>query len=277
VADYGFDNLTAEQLRRYMQQRREEEFRLVDVRQPEEYDQGHIPGAQLLPLGQLESDVSKLPAGQELVFYCRSGARSQAAAVIAAESVPSLQKIYNLSGGIMAWDGKRLAAFPRLQVFGGSASLADLMFKSMDLEKAALRFYLYITDKYRDQDFIRTVAHLVKAEEAHARRIYAFWKEAVDAPAPFDELFEKLDGEILEGGQTLEEALAAVEKIDGSHCLNLLELALNIEYHAFDMYRTMANRMQEDAARQAFLAIAQGEKSHMGVISRAIGQCPAGG
>jgi rhodanese-related sulfurtransferase len=47
VTDYGFENFTADQLRQYMQQRREKDFRLVDVRQPEEYSQGHIPGARL--------------------------------------------------------------------------------------------------------------------------------------------------------------------------------------------------------------------------------------
>ncbi len=277
MTDYGFENLTAEQLRQYLQQRREEDYRLVDVRQPEEYSQGHIPGAQLLPLAQLEADVSQLPADQELVFYCRSGARSQAAALIAADSGPAPRRIYSLSGGIMAWDGKQLTAFPRLQVFEGSESTTELMFRSMDLEKAALRFYLYITAKHRDEPFIRTIEHLVQAEEAHARRIYGFWKEKVDSPRPFEELFEQLPGEVLEGGQAFDEAIGAVEKIEGSYCLNLLELALNIEYHAFDLYRTLANRMDEDGARQAFLAIAQGEKSHMGVISRAIGQCPAPG
>lgn len=277
MTDFGFENLTAQQLRQYMQQRREEEFRLVDVRQPEEYRQGHIPGAQLLPLAELDADVSKLPSDQELVFYCHSGARSQAAAVIAADSALSLKKIYNLRGGITAWDGKQLTRFPRLQVFEGSETTAELMFKSMDLEKAALRFYLYITAKYQQQPFVRTIEHLVKAEKAHARRIYGFWKEAVDSPQPFEALFEQLPGEVLEGGKAFDEAVAAVEKVDTLYCLNLLELALNIEYHAFDMYRTLANRVQEDAARQAFLAIAQGEKGHMGVIARAIGQCPAPG
>jgi len=274
VTDFGFEILTVEQFRQYMQQRREKDYRLVDVRQPEEYSRGHIPGAQLLPLAQLDADVSQLPSDQELVFYCHSGARSQAAAVIAADSNLPLKKIYSLSGGMMAWDGKQLTQFPRLQVFEDSETIAELMFKCMDLEKAALRFYLYVTEKYRGQPFIRTIEHLVKAEEAHARQIYGFWKEEVDSPRPFEELFKQLSGEVLEGGKAFDAAVAAVEKINGRYCLNLLELALNIEYHAFDMYRTLANRMENDVARQAFLAIAQGEKGHMGVISRAIGQCP---
>ncbi len=277
MTDYGFENFTADQLRQYMQQRREKDFRLVDVRQPEEYSQGHIPGAQLLPLAQLDADVSQLPPDQDLIFYCHSGARSQAAAVIAADSALPLQKIYNLRGGITAWDGKQLTRLPRLQVFENSETTDELMLKAMDLEKAALRFYLYISEKYRQQPFIRTIEHLVKAEESHARQIYAFWKEKVDSPQPFDALFEQLPGEIMEGGQPLDEAIDAVEKISELYCLNLLEMALNIEYHAFDMYRTLANRVQEDAVRHALLAIAQGEKSHMGVIARAVGQCPAQG
>jgi rhodanese-related sulfurtransferase/DNA-binding HxlR family transcriptional regulator len=44
---------------------------LVDVRSPEEFDAGHIEGAQSIPLDQLEERMAELPAGQEVVAYCR--------------------------------------------------------------------------------------------------------------------------------------------------------------------------------------------------------------
>jgi len=50
-----FQNLTPEKLRRFMDRHIESSYRLVDVRQPDEYEAAHIPGARLLPLPELEA------------------------------------------------------------------------------------------------------------------------------------------------------------------------------------------------------------------------------
>lgn len=55
---------------------------LIDVRSPEEYRSGHIPGSKLLPLHELAHRLSELPADKNssLIVYCLSGARSRTAA-----------------------------------------------------------------------------------------------------------------------------------------------------------------------------------------------------
>ena len=45
-----FENLTAEELKLYVDNHREQNYLLIDVRQPTEYEMGHIPGALLMPL-----------------------------------------------------------------------------------------------------------------------------------------------------------------------------------------------------------------------------------
>ena len=49
---------------------------LLDVREPEEWVEYHIPGATLIPLAQLENRLNEVPADQEVVIVCRSGNRS---------------------------------------------------------------------------------------------------------------------------------------------------------------------------------------------------------
>lgn len=79
--------------------RRAEGAVVLDVRNPDEYVAGHVPGAVLIPLHELPSRVAEVPEG-ELLVICRSGARSmKAAELLAAQGLaPS-----NIAGGTLAW------------------------------------------------------------------------------------------------------------------------------------------------------------------------------
>lgn len=81
---------------------------LLDVRTPAEYSkEGHIPGAKLLPLQQLEGKIGTLSPlkGKKVIVYCRSGNRSVTASRILAEHG---YRVYNLRGGINAWKKEQL-------------------------------------------------------------------------------------------------------------------------------------------------------------------------
>jgi rubrerythrin len=147
------------------------------------------------------------------------------------------------------------------------------MYRSMDLEKAAQRFYEVMHAENTRQAYAGTLEQLSKAEEAHARAIYRFWKHAVDSADSFETVYQSLTGEILEGGEPLVVALERVQSTSDRSCINLFELALNIEIQAYDLYRTMADREPAPEVRDAFLSIAQMEKKHMQMLARAIGQC----
>jgi rhodanese-related sulfurtransferase len=71
---------------------------LLDVREPEEWDAGHIPGAVHMPLGSL--DIASVPGGRVVVAVCRSGNRSGKAAAVLADSGIDVR---NLAGGMKAW------------------------------------------------------------------------------------------------------------------------------------------------------------------------------
>jgi len=78
-----------------------EKFRLIDVREPFEWDICHIPGATLIPLGQLPSRMSELDSADEIVLQCKSGARSARALKLLQEA--GFAKLANVEGGILAW------------------------------------------------------------------------------------------------------------------------------------------------------------------------------
>ncbi len=74
---------------------------VVDVREPWEYRQGHVPGAILIPLGQLSSRVNELDPERPVAVICASGNRSQSAAALLGQK--GFKTIYNVSGGTGAW------------------------------------------------------------------------------------------------------------------------------------------------------------------------------
>jgi rhodanese-related sulfurtransferase len=72
---------------------------LVDVRRPDEWAEGRIPGARHIPLEELQGRAGEVPDGP-VVFYCRVGDRSEMAAAAFRDAG---RDAASLSGGIEAW------------------------------------------------------------------------------------------------------------------------------------------------------------------------------
>ena len=74
---------------------------LLDVREPDEFEAGHAPGAVLRPLGQVPEAVSDLPDGRTVLVICRSGSRSaRATQFLRHQGIDAV----NLEGGMQAWE-----------------------------------------------------------------------------------------------------------------------------------------------------------------------------
>lgn len=89
---------------------------LLDVREPEEFAAGHVPGSLHVPLAQLPGAAAELP-DSTIVCVCRSGARS---AVAAAALAGAGRDARNLAGGLLAWAAEGL---PLARADGGSGSV----------------------------------------------------------------------------------------------------------------------------------------------------------
>ena len=74
---------------------------LPDVREPWEFDQAHVPGARLIPLGELERRANEVPADRPILVICQSGQRSLAAAGYLA--LTGWPDVTNVDGGTGAW------------------------------------------------------------------------------------------------------------------------------------------------------------------------------
>ena len=80
---------------------RGDKLEIIDVREPYEWQIGHIPGARLVPLGTIAQEIDRLDKKRTIILYCKAGARSMHAARQLAEAGAS--DVRNLSGGIIRW------------------------------------------------------------------------------------------------------------------------------------------------------------------------------
>ena len=76
---------------------------ILDVRETEEFSGplGHVPGAKLIPLGELKARVEELDKARPVVAICRAGGRSAQAITILSEA--GFDRIANLAGGMLRW------------------------------------------------------------------------------------------------------------------------------------------------------------------------------
>lgn len=80
---------------------------ILDVRQPEEWNEFHVPDSTLIPLDQLASRVNELPKDKEIVIVCRSGNRSaQARDLLLSEG---FTQVTSMAGGLNQW---KAAGYP---------------------------------------------------------------------------------------------------------------------------------------------------------------------
>lgn len=80
---------------------KEKDIFVLDVRTREEYNEVHIKDANLVPIQDLDQNISKIPKDKKLIVYCTSGKRSTKACEILKNK--GLKELYNVVGGISRW------------------------------------------------------------------------------------------------------------------------------------------------------------------------------
>jgi rhodanese-related sulfurtransferase len=83
---------------------------LIDVREPEEWRAGHVPGARHVQLVELTAEAETIDRERPVIFGCRSGNRSRMAAEAFRQSG---YDAYNMAGGLQAWAEQGLPLEPR--------------------------------------------------------------------------------------------------------------------------------------------------------------------
>lgn len=100
----AWQDITPQEVEKMLQEKREAQF--IDVRNPDEFSAGHMEEAILIPLPVLPVRLHELDPEKEVIFICRSGARSTQACKFAVSQ--GFTKVANMVGGMLNWQGNQI-------------------------------------------------------------------------------------------------------------------------------------------------------------------------
>jgi rhodanese-related sulfurtransferase/rubrerythrin len=253
--------MTPEEAGQFLNKRKPGAYTLLDVRQDWEYEEFHLPGARLAPLPELADRLGEIPRDRPVLTYCRSGKRSAAAAGLL--SGQGFAPVFTLDGGIDAWNGQVATGNRETGViaFPDSPTPRDILALAHGMEDALGTQYRRLAGQIQDLDVAETLETLAGFEDKHKTLIRILFEKL----GPGQESIETLAGRfppVMESGRSLEEYLSD-SGTDLSAPGDVLQLAMQIEAQALDLYMRYADRTDPGEARDVFWRLAGEEKEHL--------------
>ena len=251
------ERIFPEDLQLYVAAHREGTYQLIDVRQPEEYEQSHLPGSRLIPLPLLADSLEQLDRTSDLIIYCSVGGRSRMAAHFLARR--GFHHVLHLEGGIEAWEHGTAANTPELHLKfmrGDESALEAAMIACM-LEAGLEQFYRTALDRSTIAGVRHLLEKLLSAEESHKHSLLGLLESLGAGPDPPC----APDG-LMEGGLKIDDFLARSDDYLES-AQDCLELAMMIEVQALDLYLRMAQTYTDAPAKELYHRLCEDEKAHL--------------
>jgi len=251
-------DLSATEAKAYMAARAAAEYQLLDVRQPKEYEEGHLAGARLIPLKELPDRLVELDKGKPVIVYCAIGGRSKMAAQLLAGQ--DFAEVYNLSGGIKAWQGQQARGPVEmgLEIFTGQEEFDDGVSLAYAMEDGLQAFYRIMAERAEEDDARQLYTRLMGFEDRHKARLLTEYRQAHGPQA----MPGKREAGLMEGGGRLQDVLAQTAgNLQGKQ--QILEFSMALETQALDLYSRMAQKSSQQEVKALFLRLADEEKLHL--------------
>ena len=172
--------------------------------------------------------------------------------------------MYNLSGGIKAWQNET-AVGPQdmgMEFFSGNESAEESIIAAFGLEEGLREFYLTMQAKVSDSGAQDLFAKLAAIEVHHQQRLVNLYRKTSGKTLTIQEFADNMAAPALEGGMTTEEYLDRYRP-DLESITEILSLAMSIEAQALDLYQRAADAAAEKKSREVLQQIANEERAHL--------------
>lgn len=257
--------ISVEEARKKLEASNNGEVALLDVREPKEYAQGHIKGARLMPLSQLVQRTEELDPSRPAIVYCRVGRRSGPAASLLENS--GMHSAMSLEGGIEAWNGNPFSCDMEAGVFplNGKEPVEKLLSVAWAFEDEKCEFYENVRETLKDGEPKMVFNALINSERKHKDTLFeAYGNYSTDAD---ESAIKESSGAFLKSGANLEKALGWLGAPERT-ALDILELCLQLEANALDLYMKILRCIDEPATKDALTQMLEEEKAHLMSIGK---------
>jgi sulfur-carrier protein adenylyltransferase/sulfurtransferase len=267
------DNVKAmfpDQAKNFINTNEEGTFTILDVRQPFEYEEAHLPGARLIPLPKLVDSLGELDPHQTILVYCAVGGRSAMAARLLSHH--DFDNVYHIQGGIDAWE-ETTASGPvafHLRFVKGDEPPQEVISVAYQMEDGLRRFHQEVESKTLDAGLRDLLNRLIQAEENHKKTLL----KLLQAVSKGDQEESSIIGRPplseqgpMEGGIDLTDFMRNNERYLQS-VSGYLELAMMIETQALDLYLRMANESSNPITKEVLFRIGDEEKAHVVMLAQ---------
>lgn len=182
-------------------------------------------------------------------------------------------KIYNLSGGIKAWQNE-VAVGPEdtgLFLFEADLDAETAIITGFGLEMGLREFYLSMQEKVNSDAAKEIFGKLADIEILHQEQLLELYEEITGKKYELEAFASKIVAPAMEGGLTTEQYLDRYS-VDFEEEIEVLSLALAIEAQALDLYLRAANRSDSSETRRVLQKIADEERNHINYLGNYIDQ-----
>ena len=195
------------------------------------------------------------------------GGRSRAAAQLLAGK--KFKEVYNLKGGIKAWQGLTAAGPAEMGTIflSGDETASDIIILAYGMEQGLGEFYATTAEITNDSEVADVLTKLAKIEENHKQRLFNLYG-TLDPGVGDKEAFEaNISSDIMEGGFTTEEFLEQNSPIMDT-VAGVLNIAMMLETQALDLYLRYSQKAKNEESKTVLYDIAEEEKAHLATLGR---------
>jgi len=179
------------------------------------------------------------------------------------------EKVFNVSGGIKAWDAK-IAIGPQglgMDLFSGKESPLEVLKVAYSLEQGLREFYITMEKDSKNERVKNLFTKLSDIEVKHQMSIYIAYNDMSPEDVNKDEFEQMIEITALEGGLSTKEYLDLFNP-DLNSEIDVVSLAMSIEAQALDLYQRVALKIDNPESKKIINQIANEEKVHLASLGK---------
>ena len=187
------------------------------------------------------------------------------------------REVYNLKGGMMAWEGLQTSgpAELNMDLVRGDESPTEMVRLSYSLENGLQIFYKNMQERTKNKAIEILFSKLVQIEENHKKRLIDLYKKIEPSEKDLESLESDSGQGIMEGGFNIEAFTQQNEPfLDTSH--HVIDLAMMLETQALDLYLRFSQKTENPDTKEVLFKLAEEEKAHLAMLGRWLEEKPEG-